>query len=98
VRCQCGNADKKKQHLRDLANECTCPLYHSDIDFPSLVGAVMVLATKYRPDIAFSLGVLSRFVAPKAFHEPLVKHLLRNLQGTIVWGLFYPSGRSSRMF
>jgi hypothetical protein len=41
--------------------------------------------------------VLSRFVAaPKAFHEPLVKHLLRYLQGTIDWGLFYPSGKYLR--
>jgi hypothetical protein len=47
------------------------------IDFPSFVGAVMFLATTSRPDIAYSLGVSSRFVAaPKAFHEPFVKRLL----------------------
>jgi hypothetical protein len=54
----------------------------------------MFLATRSRPDIAYSLGVLSRFVsAPKAFHEPLIKHLLRYLRGTVDWGLWYPSGK-----
>jgi hypothetical protein len=52
----------------------------------------MFLATRSRLDIAFSLSVLSRFVSnPKAFHAPLVKHMLRYLHGTIDWGLFYPS-------
>jgi hypothetical protein len=44
VRCQC--ADKKKQHLGDVANDRTCPEYQSDIDFPSFVGAVMVSCYK----------------------------------------------------
>lgn len=92
VRCQCGNAERKKQHLRDSTCDCTCVPYTSEIDFAAFVGAVMFLATRSRPDIAYSLGVLSRYVcAPKAFHEPLVKHLLRYLKGTIDWGLWYPS-------
>jgi hypothetical protein len=31
-----------------------------------------------------------------AFHLPLIKHLLRYLQATIDWGLWYPSGRYFR--
>jgi hypothetical protein len=54
-------------------------------------------ATWTRPDIAYALGVLSRFLsAPKKFHEALVKHLLRYLRGTIDWGLWYPSGKYLR--
>lgn len=97
VRCQCQGAEKKKTHLRVVPEDCTCAPYDSEIDFPAFVGAVMFLATRSRPDISYSLGVLSRFVsAPMAFHEPLVKHLLRYLQGTIDWGLWYPSGRYLR--
>lgn len=97
VRCQCDYAEKKKQHLRAVTQECMCAPYDSEIDYPAFVGAVMFLATRSRPDIAYSLGVLSRFVsAPMAFHLPLIKHLLRYLQATIDWGLWYPSGRYFR--
>jgi hypothetical protein len=57
LRCQCGCVDKKKKHIRDVANECTCPPYHPDTDFPSLVGAVLFLDTKSKPDIACCVGV-----------------------------------------
>lgn len=92
VRCQCDSAEKKKTHLRDEpALECTCAAYESEIDFGAFVGAVMFLATCSRPEIAYSLG---RFVNDlKAFHEPLVKHLLRYLKRTIDWGVWYPSRR-----
>jgi hypothetical protein len=98
VRCQWNHAEQKKQHLKDTSNACTCAPYAAqEVDFAALVGAAMFLATRSRPDIALrfasSLGVLSRFVpALKAFHEPLLKHLLRYLRGTLDWGLWCPSG------
>jgi transposase InsO family protein len=95
VRCQCSSAEKNRQNFKVAKNECTCAPYDEPgIDMRAFVGAAMFLATRSRPDISFSVGVLSRFVDnPKSFHAPLVKHLLRYLLGTIDWGLFYPSGR-----
>jgi hypothetical protein len=46
VRCQCGSADKMKQHLRDVANECSCPPCDSEIDFPSLDAALQSTRTR----------------------------------------------------
>lgn len=93
VRCQCASAEKYRQSFKTAEEECTCAPYdEAGIDYAAFVGAAMFLATRTRPDIAFSLSVLSRFVSsPKAFHAPLVKHLLRYLLRTIDWGLFYPS-------
>lgn len=95
VKCQCECAERKKRNLKDASVECTCAPYDvPDIDYPAFVGSVMFLGTRTRPDLAYVLGVISRFVScPKAFHEPLVKHLLRYLKGTIDWGLWYPSGK-----
>ena len=56
-----------------------------------------MFAGRTRPDISYSLGMITRHVAsPKAFHAPLVKHLLRYLRSTIDWGLFYPSAKLLR--
>lgn len=98
VRCQCEFSEKQKKTLRVAKDDCKCAAYDEPgIDFASFVGSTMFLATRSRPDLANSLGKLSRFVsAPKAFHAPLVKHLLRYLSGTIDWGLFYPSAKYLR--
>lgn len=97
VRCQCESAEKKLVSFRSVAHECKCKPYDSDIDFAAFVGAVMFLATRSRPDISYEVGVLSRFVsAPMAFHDPMVRHLLRYLVSTIDWGLWYPSGQYLR--
>jgi hypothetical protein len=80
------------------STECICEPYGlSGIDFAAFVGSAMFLATRTRPDIAYALGVLSRFLSnPKKFYEALVKHLLKYLRGTIDWGLRYPSGKYLR--
>ena len=94
VRCQCASAEKHKINFKAAVAECTCAPYDElSMDYPEFVGRVM-FAGRTRPDISYSLGVLSRHVAnPKVFHAPLVKHLLRYLQSTIDWGLFYPSAK-----
>lgn len=45
-----------------------------------------------RPDLAFSVGVLSRYMHdPKASHKAALKQVLRYLQGTLAYGLVFES-------
>jgi hypothetical protein len=60
------------------------------VPYVSAVGALMYLAIATRPDIAFALGVLCRFMAnPGPEHWKAVKHLFRYLRGTINYRLTY---------
>ena len=94
VRCQFASAEKHRINFKAAVAECTCAAYDElSMDYPEFVGRVM-FAGRTRPDISCSLGVLSRHVANlKVVHAPLVKHLLRYLQSTIDWGLFYPPAK-----
>ena len=57
--------------------------------YQSLVGSLRYL-TCTRPDIAYSVGVVSRFMeAPKQSHWKAIKRILRYIQGTKSLGLFY---------
>ncbi|KAE9310669.1 hypothetical protein PF008_g20393 [Phytophthora fragariae] len=51
---------------------------------------LMYLATRTRPDLAFAVGQLSRFVSkPSATHVGVVKRVLRYLAGTVNFGTTY---------
>ena len=57
--------------------------------YQSLVGSLRYL-TCTRPDIAYSVGVISRFMEdPKQTHWKAIKRILRYIQGTKTLGLFY---------
>ncbi|XP_058008329.1 uncharacterized mitochondrial protein AtMg00810-like [Hevea brasiliensis] len=57
--------------------------------FRSLVGGLIYL-THSRPDIAFSVGVISRFMHnPSKHHLGAAKRILRYVAGTIDYGLWY---------
>jgi hypothetical protein len=61
-----------------------------EVPFGSLVGALMYLATCTRPDIAYVVGQLSRYMAaPTVEHWTIAKGVLRYLKGTIHRGLVY---------
>ena len=97
-RKQCAvSAEKHKLNLKAAVAECTCALCNEPgIYYPEYMGKVMFTG-RTRPDISYGLIVLSRQLAnPKVFHAPLVKHLLRYLQATIDWCLFYPSAKLRR--
>jgi hypothetical protein len=67
----------------DEAFMCTVP-------YVSAVGVLMHLAIAMRPDIAFAVGVLCRFmVCPGPEHWKAVKHLFCYLRGTIDYWLTY---------
>ena len=61
--------------------------------FREAVGALMHLMTATRPDIAFAVGYVSRFMEnPQAEHWMVVKRIFRYLQGTKSYGLCFKSG------
>ena len=57
--------------------------------YRSMIGCLLNL-TASRPDIAFSVGVCSRFQSnPKVSHLNAVKRIIRYVGGTCDYGLFY---------
>jgi hypothetical protein len=62
-------------------------------DYRSIVGSLRYLVNT-RPDLAFSVGVVSRFMeAPSKTHWGAVKQILRYLKGTVSLGCRYASKR-----
>lgn len=61
-----------------------------EVPYLSAIGALQYLAQCTRPDIAFSVNLLSRYSsAPTLRHWNGIKHILRYLRGTTDMGLFY---------
>lgn len=57
--------------------------------FKSMVGGLRYLVHT-RPDIAYSVGIVSRFMErPTKMHLNVVKRILRYIQGTLEYGLIY---------
>lgn len=58
--------------------------------YMEIVGALLFISTHTRPDLAYSVGVLSRFMsAPTDRHFQAAKRVLRYLRGTHGHGLFF---------
>ena len=66
----------------------------TDVPYREAVGAFMHLMCATRPDIAFAVGMVSRFMeSPQQMHWTAVKRIFRYLQGTKSHGVhFDPSG------
>ena len=61
----------------------------SPILYRSIIGSLLYL-TASRPDIAFSVGVCARYqAAPKESHLTAVKRIIRYVNGTLDYGLWY---------
>ena len=57
--------------------------------YRSIIGSLLYLTTS-RPDIAFSVGVCARYkAAPKESHLTVVKRIIRYVNGTPDYGLWY---------
>ena len=74
--------------------------YMQQIPYREAVGSLMYIAIATRPDIQFSVGILSRFSSnPGPKHWESVKHLFRYLQGSKDYKLTYaPDPSSSSLF
>jgi len=67
------------------------------VPYSHAVGSLMYLAVSTHPDIAYVVGVLSRFSAnPGLQHWAAVKHLFRYLKGTLDYKLTYAPDPSSK--
>lgn len=72
---QCPKSDEEREKVRSLP-------------YCAVVGKVMYLATTTRPDIAFAVRELAKFMSNYGLaHWAAAKHLLRYLQGTRSRGL-----------
>ncbi|CAL5022892.1 unnamed protein product [Urochloa decumbens] len=61
-------------------------------EYRRMVGSLRYL-THTRPDLAYSVGVVSRFMErPTSLHLQAVKQILRYVKGTIDFGLMYSKG------
>jgi KUP system potassium uptake protein len=83
-----GNPMEVNAHLstaRDASDDVT-----NEFPYREAIGMLMYLATSTRPDLSFSIGQLSRFVArPSSKHIGTVKRVLRYLGGTQNYGITY---------
>ncbi|KAI0999467.1 hypothetical protein K3495_g8730 [Podosphaera aphanis] len=67
----------KESEESDLLKKDETGLYRQ------IIGSVIYLANNTRPDIAYAVGQLARFMLkPGTIHLKMTKHLLRYLQGT----------------
>ena len=67
------------------------------VQYQSVVGSLLYAAMATRPDIAYAVGVLSKFCAnPDESHLTAAIRVLRYLKGTINYGIKYEkSGNAS---
>ena len=72
------------------------PVTINGYTYASVVGAVMYAMLGTRPDLAYSVGCLSRFNSnPGATHVAALKHVLRYLAGTTDYQLVYGTQSTS---
>ena len=59
-----------------------------------MIGSLLYAAIATRPDIAYAVGVLSKFCAsPDESHLTAAKRVLRYLKGTLHYGIKLPENR-----
>ncbi|KAJ0392560.1 hypothetical protein ATCC90586_009433 [Pythium insidiosum] len=90
---KCGNPMETTVRLASRTNE---DAVDTSFDYRGAIGMLMYLATTTRPDLAYVLGQLSRFVSdPTAKHVGALKRVLRYLVGTINYGIAYTKIQST---
>ena len=66
--------------------------------YRSAVGSLMWPATQCRPDIAYSVGVVSWYFSnPSKEHKWAVLQIFHYLKGTVDWGLVYTKNSSNHL-
>jgi hypothetical protein len=66
-----------------------------EFDYMSAIGGLLYISLTTRPDIAYAVGTLSRFMAcPGKAHVDAAKHVIEYLWGTKTWGLKYSKSHS----
>ena len=76
--------DPKEQLVKDESGRAV-----NVTEYKSVIGGLRYLVHT-RPDIAYSVGIASRFMErPTILHRNVVKRILRYVQGTLQFGLVY---------
>ncbi|XP_074322774.1 secreted RxLR effector protein 161-like [Apium graveolens] len=84
--------DPKEQLVKDEGGKTM-----NDTEYKSMIGGLRYLVHT-RPDIAFSVGVVSRFMErPTELHRNAVKRIIRYVQGTLHFGLVYTKDSGNNM-
>ncbi|CAI7876618.1 unnamed protein product [Closterium sp. NIES-54] len=85
---------QKRHTCTDLGHSLSAPPSDESVEpngpYPELVGCLMYLMTCTRPDLAYPLGLLARYVAPgrhRKVHMDAAKRVLRYLCSTSGMGL-----------
>ncbi|XP_073303043.1 secreted RxLR effector protein 161-like [Primulina huaijiensis] len=90
----CNAASTPTEFGLKLTRDCEGKGVDSTI-YTQIVGSLMYL-TATRPDIMYSVSLISRYMeSPTEMHLLAVKRILRYLQGTFEFGLFYKNGEKS---
>ena len=83
---------KSQTHVEQRAQD-----WSEKFSFPMIIGSLIHAMVHTRPDIAYALSVLSRFMAkPELHHYKAANYLLRNLKGTNHIGLRYDRDEINR--
>lgn len=70
----------------------------SNYPYRELIGSLMYLAVGTRADIAYSVGIASRFLEnPTIVHEKAAKRILKYIKNTINFGIFYLSTKTNEL-
>ncbi|XP_035842146.1 secreted RxLR effector protein 161-like [Helianthus annuus] len=71
--------------------------YMSSVPYANVVGSMMYLMVCTRPDLAYAVSVVSRYLScPGKNHWEAVKWILRYLKGTQDWGLVFGDNASDQ--
>ena len=72
--------------------------YVDKIEYQSIVGSLLYLSMRTRPDITYAVSVAARFCSnPTIQHLTAVKRILRYLRGTTHYGLLYERSDSKEL-
>lgn len=64
--------------------------------YQSVVGSLLYLSTKTRPDIAYAISKAARYCSkPTKEHWSVVKRIIRYIKGTLNYGLLYTKSESA---
>lgn len=70
----------------------------SKFPYRELVGSLMYLAVGTRPDIAYAVGVVSRFLEkPTIVHERAAKRILKYLKRTLNFGILFLNSKTNEL-
>ncbi|KAL7689614.1 putative reverse transcriptase, RNA-dependent DNA polymerase [Plasmopara halstedii] len=91
---KCGNPMESTTRLPPATKDDN---FDSSFDYRGALGMLMYLATGNRPNLAFALGQLCRFVVdPTLKHVATLKRVLRYLVGTQAHSIMYKKGSGAR--